>query len=60
MTKQVEKRLDDLSEALKNKKARDDKAKFIVIRRLDGWTETHNLVTGEISRVYNHEYQQTT
>jgi len=59
---QLTKRLDDLEAGIKDKRARDDKAKFIVIQRLDGWIVTHDLTTGEITRASNQDeqIQQTT
>ena len=57
---QIEKRPNDLTDAIKRKKTRDDKVRFIVVHRLDGWTETHNIETGEITREYNHEQNKQT
>ena len=53
----ISKRLDDLEAGIKNKQTRDDKAKWIEVRSPDGWIETYNLVTGEITRVRNHDEQ---
>jgi hypothetical protein len=55
---QIEKRLSDLEAGIKEKRIGDDKVKFIEIRRLDGWIETHNIETGETTRTYNHEQDQ--
>lgn len=54
------KRISDLEAGIKEKRIGDDKVKFIVVKRLDGWTVTHCIETGEITRTYNHEQERST
>jgi hypothetical protein len=53
MTK-IEKRFDDLIDAIKSKRLMTDRVKVIEVIG-DGWIETYNLTTGEITRIYDHE-----
>ena len=52
----ISKRLDDLTDAIKNKRTRDDKVKFIRLIMPD-YIETWNIETHERKRVYKDDEQ---